>query len=115
MLSLYAMHNGRKQGIRWEKLSWPKIAGALKGAAWEVPLPIIVLGGIYGGLITVMEAAAITALYAFVVEVFIYRDVSLPETAGRHRGEHDPRRRDPRHTLVRDRRSRTISSTRKSP
>ena len=77
VLSLYAIHNGRKQGIHWEKLSAPKIGAALKGAAWEVPLPVVVLGGIYSGLITVMEAAAITALYALIVEVFIYRDVPL--------------------------------------
>jgi tripartite ATP-independent transporter DctM subunit len=77
VLSLFAIYSGRKNGIRWEKLSRAKIAAALKGAAWEVPLPFIVLGGIYGGVITVMEAAAITALYALVVEVFIYRDVSL--------------------------------------
>ncbi len=77
VLSLYALHNGRKQGIRMGRLSWSNIAGAVKGAAWEIPLPVIVLGGIYGGVITVMEAAAITALYAFVVEVLIYRDVSF--------------------------------------
>ncbi len=77
VLSLYALYNGRKQGIKWEKLSRSEIAGALKGAAWELPLPVIVLGGIYGGVITVMEAAAITALYALIVEVFIYRDVPL--------------------------------------
>ena len=77
VLSLYALHNGRKQGIRMERLSWSNIVGAVKGAAWEIPLPVIILGGIYGGIITVMEAAAITALYAFVVEVLIYRDVSF--------------------------------------
>ena len=77
VLSLYALQNGRKQGIRWEKLSFGKIVAALKGAAWEVPLPFIILGGIYGGFITVMEAAAITALYAFIIEVLIYRDVSF--------------------------------------
>jgi C4-dicarboxylate transporter, DctM subunit len=50
---------------------WP----ALRAAAWEVPLPIIILGGIYGGKLTVTEAATVTALYALVVEVFIYRDI----------------------------------------
>ncbi len=40
-----------------------------------MPLPFVVLGGIYSGKITVTEAASLTALYAIVVEVFIYRDV----------------------------------------
>jgi tripartite ATP-independent transporter DctM subunit len=47
----------------------------LRAAAWEIPLPFIVIGGIYGGAFTATEAAAITAFYAFVVEVFIYKDL----------------------------------------
>ncbi len=41
------------------------------------PLPVIVLGGIYGGFFVAGEAAAVTALYVLVVEVFIYRDITL--------------------------------------
>ncbi|MEJ2722733.1 MAG: TRAP transporter large permease subunit [bacterium] len=77
VLSIYGIHQGRRQGIPRGKLSLKNIAGAIRGAAWEVPLPLLILGGIYSGFITVMEAAAITALYAFVVEVFIYRDIAL--------------------------------------
>ncbi len=58
------------------------LAKALRQAAWELPLPVIVFGGIYGGYLVVGEAAAVTALYALVVEVFIYRDIAvgrLPE------------------------------------
>jgi tripartite ATP-independent transporter DctM subunit len=44
---------------------------------WEAPLPFIVIGGIYGGLFTATEAAAVTAFYVVVVEVFIYRDLKL--------------------------------------
>jgi len=54
-----------------------QIAAGLKEAAWELPLPIIVLGGIYGGFLVVGEAAAVTALYVFVVEFLIYRDIEL--------------------------------------
>jgi len=77
VLSAWGIRAGRMQGIHWEKLSAPKIFAALRAAAWEIPLPFIILGGIYGGVITVMEAAAITALYAFVVETMIYRDVPM--------------------------------------
>jgi C4-dicarboxylate transporter, DctM subunit len=52
---------------------------ALRDAVWELPLPFVILGGIYGGLFTASEAAAITAFYVLVVEVFIYRDVSLSQ------------------------------------
>jgi C4-dicarboxylate transporter DctM subunit len=75
VLSVYGIRVGRKQGIKREKISFGAIRRAVRGAAWELPLPFIILGGIYGGIITVMEAAAITALYAFIVEVLIYRDI----------------------------------------
>jgi C4-dicarboxylate transporter DctM subunit len=49
---------------------------AFKESIWEIPLPFIVLGGIYSGHFAVSEAAAITAVYVLVVEVLIYRDIS---------------------------------------
>jgi tripartite ATP-independent transporter DctM subunit len=48
-----------------------------KEAGWEIPLPVIVLGGIYGGFFTATEAAAVTAFYVLVIEVFIYKDISI--------------------------------------
>ena len=53
-----------------------KLAG-LKEIAWELPLPFIILGGIYGGFFVASEAAAITAMYVLIVEVFILRDIPL--------------------------------------
>ncbi|MEL6823905.1 MAG: TRAP transporter large permease subunit [Calditrichota bacterium] len=50
---------------------------ATKGAIWEIPLPMIVLFGIYGGWFTATEAAAVTAFYVLIVEVFIYKDISI--------------------------------------
>lgn len=57
---------------------------ALKNASWEIPLPFLVLGGIYGGIFAVSEAAAITALYILIVQLFIYKEtklIELPEIA----------------------------------
>ncbi len=50
---------------------------ALKEAAWEVPLPIVVLGGVYSGYFAISEAAAVTAFYVLVVTVLIHREISL--------------------------------------
>lgn len=50
---------------------------ALKGMAWEIPLPFFIIFGIYGGYFTATEAAAVTAFYVFVVEVFIYKDLKF--------------------------------------
>ena len=50
---------------------------ALWTAKWELLLPVIVLGGIFGGIATLVEAAALTVLYAFVVETVIFRELTL--------------------------------------
>ncbi|MCE9624658.1 MAG: TRAP transporter large permease [Deltaproteobacteria bacterium] len=77
LLSLYSIW--RNRGIKQQKhpFSFKEVIKAIKGAAFELPLPIIILWGIYGGYVTASEAAAVTAFYIFIVEVFIYRDLSL--------------------------------------
>lgn len=50
---------------------------AIKETAWELPLPAIVLGGVYSGFFAISEAAAVTACYALIVEVFILREIPL--------------------------------------
>jgi tripartite ATP-independent transporter DctM subunit len=82
LLAIYSVNRGRQSGVKTQRFSVGEAMAALRHAAWEVPLPFIVLGGIYGGVITVMEAAAITALYALVVEVFIYRDIPVRKLPG---------------------------------
>ena len=54
-----------------------EILHGLRIIAWELPLPIILLGGIYGGFFVPGEAAAVTALYVLVVEMTIHRDIPL--------------------------------------
>ena len=77
LLSLYSVNRMRRIHTNIEPFSWKKAGKALKDAAWEIPLPFIILVGIYGGFFTATEAAAVTAFYVLIVEVFIYKDVSL--------------------------------------
>ena len=76
MLSIYAM---MQPGISSSRKKFDRVdtLEAIKAAKWEIPLPILVLGGIYGGYFAVSEAAAVTALYVLIVEVFIMREISL--------------------------------------
>jgi tripartite ATP-independent transporter DctM subunit len=46
-------------------------------AKWELLVPVVALGALFSGIATTVEAAALTACYAFVVETFVYRDLSL--------------------------------------
>lgn len=52
-------------------------AGAVWAAKWELLLPVVVFVGLFGGFATLVEVAAATALYAFVVETFVYRDLRV--------------------------------------
>ncbi|HPA17587.1 MAG TPA: TRAP transporter large permease subunit [Verrucomicrobiae bacterium] len=56
---------------------------AVRGALWELLLPVIALAAMFSGLATPVEAAALTALYAFVAEAFIYRDLKVGRDAPR--------------------------------
>jgi C4-dicarboxylate transporter, DctM subunit len=77
LLSILAVWNNRGRPAGRPQFSARELVAAIKEAAWEIPLPFVLLGGIYGGKLTVTDAAAATALYVLVVEVFIYRDVPL--------------------------------------
>jgi tripartite ATP-independent transporter DctM subunit len=55
--------------------SWSEAWAALKAARWEVPLSLIVLGGIYSGYFAVSEAAAVTAVYVILIELIILREI----------------------------------------
>ena len=77
-LSIYSALQPRAKADKPEhKFDKAEAWAALKDCAWEIPLPFIVLGGIYGGLFAVSEAAAITALYVLIVSVLIRREISF--------------------------------------
>ena len=82
MLSLHAMWVGRGVTRSRHRFDTAELARALRETAWELPLPVIVLGGIYTGALAASEAAAVTALYVLVVTVLIKKEISfgkLPE------------------------------------
>ncbi len=78
-----------REGGRCEKESFSlgAFVGALKEAAWEVPIPVIILVGIYGGFFTPTEAAVVTLVYVMLVECFIKRDIGIFKDVPRIAGE----------------------------
>ncbi len=74
LLSIWVVWVNRSQPLK--RFSAAEAGAALWEARWEIPLPFIVLGGIYTGYFAVSEAAAVTALYVLIVEVGIYREVT---------------------------------------
>lgn len=81
MLSAYSMLQPRDKSVQL-KQKRPDAWQSLKDAKWEIPLPILILGGIYSGYFAVSEAASITALYILVVEVFILREIKIKQLPG---------------------------------
>jgi len=64
---------------RMEKKTWGETVVAFRESVWGLLLIVIVLGGIYAGIFTPTEAAAVSAVYAFIIAVFVYRDMKLIE------------------------------------
>lgn len=81
-LSVFNVFRATRTQVPKTRFQVKELTQAIWEAKWELPLPIVVLGGIYSGYVAVSEAAAITAVYVLLVEVFIYRDIkikALPE------------------------------------
>jgi len=79
LLSAFSVQKAIVEDIPRTKFNTSRMFKAIREAIWELPLPLVVLGGIYSGFFAVSEAAAITAVYVFLVEVVIYRDIKWRE------------------------------------
>jgi len=82
LLSSFSIYKSVRADVPKTRFQSKELVGAAREILWELPLPFVVLGGIYSGYFAVSEAAAITAVYVLLAEVVIYRDIhirQLPE------------------------------------
>lgn len=81
VLMLYCYFHARKKGWRGEQKtrSMASLGKAAWEAKWALVVPIIVLGGIYGGVMTPTEAAAVAAFYGLIVGIFLYREMDFKQ------------------------------------
>ncbi|MEO5693927.1 MAG: TRAP transporter large permease subunit [Usitatibacter sp.] len=78
MLGVTTWWRARKFGYpRLQKASWAERWRTFRESVWGLLLVVVVIGGIYTGIFTPTEAAAMSAVYAFIVAVFIYKDLPL--------------------------------------
>jgi tripartite ATP-independent transporter DctM subunit len=68
-----------RHAIVLTKVSGREVVAAIRESMWELPLPVLVLGGIYSGYFAVSEAAAVTALYVIFVEIIVLREIPWGE------------------------------------
>ncbi|MDP6932099.1 MAG: TRAP transporter large permease subunit, partial [Myxococcota bacterium] len=78
-----AVYQAIRHDVERSSFDLSEAARALWAARWEALLPVLVLVGFFGGLLTIFEAAAFTAAYAFFTEVVIHRDLDLREDVPR--------------------------------
>ncbi|HJV86619.1 MAG TPA: TRAP transporter large permease subunit [Noviherbaspirillum sp.] len=80
MLGLTTWALARKKNYpRMKRSTWAERMAAFRKSAWGLLLIVIVMGGIYTGVFTPTEAAAMSAVYAFVIAVFVYKDLKLSQ------------------------------------
>ncbi|NYT86219.1 TRAP transporter large permease [Pollutimonas harenae] len=76
MLAIYILARVKNMP-RQPRASLKEVMVAGRDSFWGLMLIVIILGGIYGGIFTPTEAAAVSAVYAFFVAVFVYRDIGM--------------------------------------
>ena len=79
LLSAFCVYKSVRTDVPKTRFQFKELVGATRQILWELPLPFVVLGGIYSGYFAVSEAAAITAVYVFIAEVVIYRDIRIQQ------------------------------------
>lgn len=80
MLGITTWYRAKKFNYpRLEKASWKERWRTFRESVWGLFLIIVVIGGIYSGMFTPTEAAAMSAVYAFIVAVFVYKDMKIKD------------------------------------
>ena len=77
VVAAWGAWRGWYKGAERTPFQWRKLGHAAWAAKWELLLPFIIIGGIFGGLATLVEAAALTVLYAFIMETLVFRELKV--------------------------------------
>ncbi len=77
MLAAYSMVHGNRSHVVKHKFEVSTLLAAARGSVWDLFLPAGVVLGIFGGFVSIMEAAAVTAAYVIIVEIYIYKEINL--------------------------------------
>lgn len=75
----FALVVGMRDRVATTQFDWKKLGHALQDGVWALFLPVLILGGIYTGIFTPTQAAAVAVIYAIIVEFFIHRSLELKD------------------------------------
>lgn len=78
MITAYII--GRRRGYKGSDtpFTWPSLRSAAWEGKWALLAPVIILGGIYGGVITPTESAVVAVVYAFIIGAFVHKELTFP-------------------------------------
>jgi len=81
IMMIYAYIHSKKRGYSGtgERFNFKKMLQALNDAKWSILIPVIILGGIYGGIFTPTEAAVVAVVYATIISLLVYREMSFKD------------------------------------
>jgi C4-dicarboxylate transporter DctM subunit len=79
LLVAWSMYKSVGEKIPTTRFDSKELMSALRESIWEIPLPIVLIGGIYSGYFAVSEAAAVAVMYVLIVDVVILREVKLKQ------------------------------------
>lgn len=77
LTAIWGISQAPRSAVARQPFDWRETRLAVWDAKWELLVPVVALGSLFSGLATPVEAAALTAFYAFVVETFVYRDLTV--------------------------------------
>ena len=76
-MSVWSLYQGKKAKIAPNPFNFRKAIKACIDTKWELAIPVLILFGVFGGVTTLVETAALTVVYIFLVEVYLYKDIRL--------------------------------------
>ena len=83
ILIIYALFYGKKNDLpAHERKSAKEVLLIFKDSIWALLMPVIILGGIFGGIFTPTESAAVAVVYALLVSLLIYKDIKIKDIPG---------------------------------
>ena len=77
IIAVYAIVEGKRAGAKPTPLQFENVLASARDGFWALMLPVIILGGIYSGIFTPTQAAAVSVLYALVVELYVHRSLTV--------------------------------------
>ena len=78
----FSFYHGIVDKAATQPFAWRRLVGATRDGFWALMFPIIILGGIYGGIFNAVEAAAVSVVYAIIVEVYLHRALKPKDIPG---------------------------------